>query len=177
MDWEFFETLSPDDAENLLQQFLAEESSAVTSLIDAALDDGIDAKFSLASARILLPWAAQFASAVETAPPPDLPEWLREVHEQHYGFYELDAPTKICVLRCGYFLGQFFVAEFPSLRWTTGDTETALGNMPVVAGFSHDLELPPLLVMENLFGRIVRDPEKLGDIDTAISKWQESVPN
>jgi hypothetical protein len=49
-------------------------------------------------------------------------------------------------------------------------------NMPVVAGFKHELELAPILVANNLFSRIISVPKKIGDIQIAIDQWNGYVP-
>jgi hypothetical protein len=177
MNWDYFASLSQNEARSELEAFIANGSSTNVKLLRAANLDHIGNSFSTTNARALLTWAAPFATSVAVSPPNDLPDWLRNVHEQHYGFSELNAHTKILTLRCAYFLGQSFVAEFPSLNWTTGNNETALANMPVVAGFLHDMELPPILVVENLFSRAIDDSSSISDIDTTVDKWLELVSN
>jgi hypothetical protein len=49
-------------------------------------------------------------------------------------------------------------------------------NQPVVAGFQHELELSPMLVVENLFHRLHSRPESEGDIVKAVDKWRSFVP-
>ena len=111
------------------------------------------------------------------APDDSLPEWLRTDDSYTRSLYELTSASQSLVLRGAFYLGQSFVQEWPDrLRWATGDTETALMNQPVVAGFQHELELSPMLVVENLFHRLHSKPESEGDIAKAVEKWRSFVP-
>jgi hypothetical protein len=54
------------------------------------------------------------------------------------------------VLRAAYFLGESFAKDYPELHWGRGNRETALQNMPVISGFKGNIEMPPIMVTENL---------------------------
>jgi hypothetical protein len=61
------------------------------------------------------------------------------------------------------------------LRWGIGDIETAEGNMPVVIGFQHGLELGPILIADNLLLRVAAEPKKTGDFEKAVEYWSSMV--
>jgi hypothetical protein len=43
--------------------------------------------------------------------------------------------------------------------------------MPVVAGFGSEIELAPMLVVENLFLRVLSGPGTLDAFDVAVQAW------
>jgi hypothetical protein len=49
-------------------------------------------------------------------------------------------------------------------------------HMPVVAGFRGDQELPPLVVVENMFARIVADGGPLERINSTLDVWLKDCP-
>jgi hypothetical protein len=72
-----------------------------------------------------------------------------------HGLHDFDDPSKIIVLRFAYHMGECFVRNFPDLAWSVGEADTALRNKPVVSGFRGGQEMPPMLVAENLFRRVL----------------------
>jgi hypothetical protein len=44
--------------------------------------------------------------------------------------------------------------------------------MPVVAGFRYGKELAPMMIMENLYSRILGDGASDADVDVMIETWQ-----
>ena len=52
-----------------------------------------------------------------------------------------------------------------------GDADTALKNMPVVSGFREGQEMPPMLVAENLLGRVLLGKAGENAFDVAVQAW------
>lgn len=105
--------------------------------------------------------------------PQDVPRWIRQAHKA--GITEFDDDSQALLLRAAYYLGECF-ARLPDLYWATGDPEYMEKHMPVVAGFRSDEELPPLVVVENLFARIVGDAHPSKEIDETIEVWKRDRP-
>lgn len=106
-----------------------------------------------------------------------LPAWIRECDSYLSGLEEFDEPSKVLVLRASYYLGESFVRYSDKLSWATGNLDTAEQNMPVITGFSDELEMAPMLVTENLFLRILADGAPYEDINRAIESWLSDIPN
>ena len=81
------------------------------------------------------------------------------------------------VLRASYYFGESFVQHSNKLEWSTGNIETAEQNMPVITGFKYDIEMAPMLIIKNLFMRIVVRDVPTTDIDKAINTWLSYVPD
>jgi len=177
MDFAAFERMTAAEAEEFLGHYLEIESDRMPSLVAAAREAGLVADFTVDSVAPLLLWLQRGSERVPIAPDDSLPEWLRTDESYTRSLFDLTSESKTLVLRGSFYLGQSFVQEWPDqLRWATGDTETALMNQPVVAGFQHELELSPMLVVENLFHRLHSKPESEGDIAKAVEKWRSFVP-
>ena len=72
-------------------------------------------------------------------------------------------------------MGQAMVLRGEGLRWSTGNPLIAEKNMPVVSGFRVS-EMAPILIVENLFSRIIREPNKVNDIEAAVEMWLSRAP-
>ena len=173
MKFEFFEELSTVEAEAFLHQFLTEESANIGALLAEAARQGIVGDFSLPSIAPLMRWVAPKIVSVPKSPDVYLPDWLRNTEVYSKGLFEFDEQSEFLTLRAAYYFGESFVRGCRGLRWNVGDTDTAEVNMPVVSGFKGGLEMAPILVTENLFRRLVSEPSRLYDIDTAITYWAE----
>jgi hypothetical protein len=177
VDFAAFERMTAAEAEEFLGHFRDIEADRMPSLVAEAREAGLTADFTVDSVAPLLLWLQRRTERVPIAADESLPEWLRTDESYIRSLFDLTSESKTLVLRGAYYLGQSFVQEWPhQLRWATGDTETALMNQPVVAGFQHELELSPLLVVENLFHRLHSRPESEGDIVKAVDKWRSFVP-
>lgn len=163
--------MSWDDAEDFLRRFIEVESAEVSKLIEMALPREIEADLSLDSLVPVLTWVSLQLSTVRVEPDDDLPVWIRECPSYARGLFEFDEPSKALVLRTAYYLGEVFVRFNRNLKWATGAQETAEKNMPVITGFRSDVEMAPLLVLENLFSRIIADGAPSETIRTAIEYW------
>ena len=93
-----------------------------------------------------------------------------------FGAREIEETSKPIVLRAAYYLGECF-ARLPGHAWSTGNTEYMGSNMPVVTGFLHDDELPPLAVCDNLLPRAPGDGAPEQAILTMVETWKEMSPS
>src|SRR5690349_15651800 len=130
-----FENLSPKEALEFLDYFIASGSDAITELTPAAARDGIELDYSLSSLPKALGWFATKLRFHQVPIPPDIPEWLK-VSSPPY-FAEFDDQSKMLMAHASYYFGECF-ARLPGMRWTTGDPEYMEKHMPVVTGFSDE---------------------------------------
>jgi hypothetical protein len=77
---------------------------------------------------------------------------------------------------CERFIGEAFVRAHPALAWAVGRNDTAPQGQPAVTGFRHAMEMPVLLVAENLIAGSVSGDHPEGHIATAVAQWVSSVP-
>jgi hypothetical protein len=177
----FFEHLSEQEAADYLRRFLATESATAAALVAAAAADGVTADYGADNLVPVLRWVvrrderrdgrrdAGVLGDVDAGLPPELIEDERE----RAALLGLPAGAESLVLRAAYYLGETFVRHRPRrLRWASGDRDLVTENQPVVTGFTRDVELPVILVVSNLFGR-VGDEES---VPRLVSAWAERVP-
>ena len=169
MDYDFFDSLTPEQAQAYLNRFVEVERQALKELQADAAKGKICLDYSLSSLPSVLKWMVKQVRMIRTPVPEDLPQWIRQAHRK--GLAEFDDDSKTIVLRAAYYLGECF-ARLPGMRWSTGNVEYLEKNMPVIAGFSHDQELPPLIVARNQFARIVRGGKPDSEIDSMIEVWK-----
>jgi hypothetical protein len=168
MDYEFFHSMTQDEAHACLNGFLNSEKQALEELKSDALNDGVNLDYSLSSLADVLKWLMKRVRVHRIPVPADEPHWIRQAH--HKGLIEFDDNSRVIILRAAYYLGECF-ARLPRMRWTTGNAEYLQNNMPVVAGFRLNQELPPLVVIENVFARILGDGVPNTNIDSTIGVW------
>jgi hypothetical protein len=176
MDFSFFESLSKQEAEDLFNNYLSVESTAIIEMIDTIEKDNIIADFSIQSIPYVLRW---IFDKIETNPKQvdnTLPKWIRECDSYLDSLFDFAESSKILMLRASYYWGECFVRYSNTLFWAIGNTETAEQNMPVVAGFVHEIEMAPMLIVENLYLRIFADGAPYGDINRVIESWIADIP-
>ena len=174
MDFEFFENLSRSEAQQYLTRYIELEAGEIERLASTARCDGVLLDYSIGSLAPFFLWLGPRTALVRVEPDADVPEWIRVSMEEHGGFLDFDDESRLLVLRASYYLGESFVRTFPDLTWALGRADRAEANQPVVTGFVTGVDLPPLMVAENLlldsksddFPRIVA---------TAVSAWTEAV--
>jgi hypothetical protein len=177
MDYEFFESLSIEDAEKYLDNYLRVERDAVSKTLPEIEKDGITADFSIDSVVPVLKWFLKDIKTVKKKREEKLPDWIAVTMDNPDEYEEFDDNSGYLVLRASYYLGECFVRYSKKLEWSTGNIETAEQNMPVVTGFKYDIEMAPMLIIKNLFMRIVVRDAPYTDIDRAIKTWLSSVPD
>jgi hypothetical protein len=173
LDFQFFERMSEQEAAEYLRRFLATESAAAAALVAAADAEGVAAGYGVDDLVPVLRWAVRRDGAALRDVDARLPRELLEDERERAAPLELPAGAESLVLRAAYYLGETFVRQRPQqLRWAGGDRETITENQPVVAGFTRRMELPVILVVENLFRR-AGDEESVPHL---VSAWTERVP-
>lgn len=177
MNLAFFEQLAPAEASVYLARFVELGRSALPDLVAAAESDGVRADLSVGSVGPVMDWVATQVATVPLEPDPTLPDWIRASDSYEANLFDFDEPSKVLVLRSGYYLGESFVRAFPRLTWAVGREETAPQGQPVVSGFSHEMEMPVLLVAENLIGRAIAEKTPRTDAARAVAVWESKVPD
>ena len=174
MDYEFFHSLTADQAQTYLDSFREVEREAIDKMMPLVADDGCNMDYSLSTLGHLLKWMVKTVRVDRVPVPDEVPSWIRQAHPD--GLTEFDEGSKTIVLRTAYYLGECF-ARLPELRWATGNIEYLYKNMPVVTGFQFDKELPPLVVVDNMFAIIAGDGGPPARIDTTIEVWKGFCPS
>lgn len=175
MEIDFFERLSPDEADAFLQRFLEVESSNITGIAKQCATDGIKMNYTIKSIPPFMRWVLKRLTTIRLEPDPAVPAWLRNHEVYVNNLFDFDGPSGILIMRAGYYLGESFIRSYRSLHWGTGDIETVEANMPVVAGFQHQLEMAPVLIVDNILARIISNPKQVGDIERAVESWKDHV--
>jgi hypothetical protein len=174
MDFEYFDALDEVGARDYLAGFLEVESVAVERLVHDPALEGVSLDFSMRSLPIVLKRLIQYIRYTRTPVPDSEPEWIREAHKE--GILKFDEMSKVVILRAGYYLGECFVKNYPPLYWSIGNPEFAEKNMPVVTGFKFEMELAPLMVVENIYSRILRRAGSDSAVDVMVNEWQKWAP-
>ena len=175
MGWELLDSLTADEAQVVLRNFLDVESNAFREVLPLAAKDGISVDFSIASIVPMLVWIARQLKQVPIEPPPDIPDWIRRDHEKNCGWVEFDEPSKVLVFRAGYYLGESFVRNVQGLEWGVGHPDYSDKNTPVVTGFVKDEEMPAIRVARVMLSRTVRAGND-AHIGKAINHWLSKAP-
>ncbi len=171
MDFEFFESLSADEAEQYRQSFLREASKGFNETASELRRDGIIPDFSVDSINTVFVWVVKKLRTIPMEPDESLPVWIRESEDYIESLFDFDDDSKTLVLRAAYYLGESFNQYSDELHWGTGNTNFAEQNMPVITGFKKEMELAPLLITENIFFRILLNEAPLSDIERAVNSW------
>jgi hypothetical protein len=174
MDYEFFEALSFEEARAFLEEFCEVQRQGLEDMKPAAANAGIAFDYCLSSLADVLKWMIKNVRVHRVPVPEDEPWWIRQAHSN--GLIEFDDESKTVLLRAAYYVGECF-ARRPGMRWTTGNVEYLGKNMPVVAGFRAGEELPPLIVVKNMFARIVGDGMPTSEVDATIEVWRDWCPS
>jgi hypothetical protein len=174
MNFQFFESLTVQEAQEHLQYFLRTESVAFSSMIPDAERLGLAVNYSLESLPSILRWFVRDIQVTRVPVPDTEPEWVRSFHKN--GLTEFTEQSKYLTLRAAYYLGECFVRADRKLHWAIGNQEHMVVNMPVVTGFQFSKEMAPEMVCENLFRRIRGYDGPESDIDVMVEKWVSFMP-
>ncbi|HET6889475.1 MAG TPA: hypothetical protein VFH31_00105 [Pyrinomonadaceae bacterium] len=175
MNFQFFDSLNAAEATEFLNTFLDTERKAVEEIISAARSEGVYADLSVASVPEVLKCVVGKLTTVPRLPDETVPSWIRETDSYSRGLFDFDETSTVVILRAAYYLGQSLVNHSERLSWSVGNIETAEKNMPVITGFTFELELAPIMVVENLFRRIIADGAAYDAIDQAMNYWLDKV--
>jgi hypothetical protein len=175
MRFDYFDSLTPADAENFLREYLSIESRAVEDLRKEVERDGVAADMTLTSIQPVFVWIAERLRTLRRDPDPTLPWWIREAESYRNSLFEFDEPSNVLIMRASFYYGEAFVRYSSTLSWGIGRRDTALKNMPVVTGFSHKLQLPAILIAENLFIDILNDSKGPDAIGQTVEAWRQKM--
>jgi len=173
MDYEFFDSLTSDEARAFLAEFRASQERVLEEIGPHAARAGVPMNFSLSSLPDVLKWMVNRVRVHRVPVPRDEPWWIKQAHAG--GLTEFDDDSKPMVLLAAYYLGECF-ARLTGLCWSTGDEEFLHKHMPVIKGFAVDKELPPLVVVSNMFLRILGDNGPESRINETIETWKGFLP-
>lgn len=176
MNFELLDKMTAAEATELLHEFLNEESRLAETTLEIVRSEGVRCDYTLESLPGFLRWILAHLRTVPKAPDPTVSEWIRSTEDYQKGLFDFVDESKMLIVRASYYLGECFVRSFPGLRWSIGNPEFGVKNMPVVTGFSQEQELPPLMVLQNLFRRVIKDLSRLGDIEIMVKSWCKSIP-
>ena len=176
MNFDLFDRLTPAEAEKFLESFLNMGGRTHHELAREIASEDIVPDFSLKSIVPVLSWLLRKVKITAKKENEVVPDWIRNSEIYRKSLIEFENDSKHFVLYAAFYFGQSMVGQSKLLRWTTGNLETAEKNMPVVTGFKVS-EMAPILIIENLFLRILREPNRVDDIKTAIHLWSERIPN
>lgn len=175
MNFKLLDRISASEAEELLWEFLEEESRLAESTFEIVRAEGVRCDYTIDSLPGFLIWVSAHLQTVPKEPDPTVSEWIQSTEDYQKGLFDFVDESKNLLVRAAYYLGECFVRSFSGLQWAIGNPDFALKNMPVVTGFSHEQELPVLMVIENCCRRIVKDKSHVKDIDIMVKRWCESV--
>ncbi len=175
MNFQYFESLTTGEAQEFLAAYLQVEASAWDEMKDEARRNGIDPDLTLSSVPVILKWILGSVGTVAREADNRLPSWITGTSSYLKGLFDFDEASGILVIRASYYFGAAFVKEYPTLSWSIGRADTAEVNMPVVTGFSHQLELAPIMVVENLFRRVLAGRADKNAFDVAVHYWSSKV--
>ncbi len=105
MDFSFFESLSKQEAESFLNNYLSVESKAFLGMIGLIEKDNIIVDFSIQSIPIILKWIFDKIKTIPMQIDETLPKWLIECDSYSKGLFDFDEPSKVLILRASYYLG------------------------------------------------------------------------
>jgi len=168
-----FADLTLAEAREFLEYFISSGRAAVAELAPLAKSAGVSLDYRLVSLAGALEWFAHQLTFQRVPLPADTPDWIRASVPPDV--IEFDDPSKLLIGRASYYLGECF-ARLPGMHWTTGDPEYAEKHMPVVAGFSKGVDLPPLMVVKNLLMDIVEGQPR-DSLLTCIEVWSARCPS
>ena len=170
------DALTQDEARAVLERFLELGRSSFSHVEALTSAEGFTLDFTLASAARLIRAAAKQIKFGFKPLSDDTPQWIRDSPIHREGEVVFDEASCVWILRVGYYLGESFVRTFPVLKWNVGHPDFAFCNMPVVAGFLHKKELPPLVVTENIYVRVLARGKGEDHFGSSIEHWRKSVP-
>ena len=104
-----------------------------------------------------------------------LPDWIQKTPSYKKGLFDFDIPSQRLLMWMAYYLGETFVRSEASLRWGIGSPDYAQCNSPVIKGFSHGLEMPTIMIVENLLRDLIIKSIESNRIEEAVSYWSKMI--
>lgn len=175
MNFKYFESLSKEEAQEYLDEFLLFGKGRGIEILEGHLHFTRDLDFNIQSLSPILKALLPALKTIPRTPDETLPHWIRNTPDYKKGLFDFDESSKSIVLAAAYYIGETFTETYKSLSWSTGNIDYAQGNMPVVRGFKYKKELPPILISENIFHGIISGISTIDSIDTAINAWMNNT--
>jgi hypothetical protein len=169
-------SLTKSEAERLLEEFLSIAGREVEETLSEAKRAGLRVNFAITSIGPLMEWAFRGISTVPKPIDETVPEWIAATDSYQRGLFDFDTTSYRIVLRLAFFLGECFIRNYDGLVWSTGRVDTPEANMPVVAGFDHAIEMAPVLVVTNLFRRVLTGTATVDCFEVAVQSWCADSP-
>lgn len=172
MNFELFHNLSNDDAAKFLAAFLDNGNHWVLTIKSELSKDEVNLNFDLNDIEAVMDWFAHKLKVIPDSPDQSLPDWIKNSSSYKQSLFSFDEPSKDLILKGAYYFGESFVKSNPRMSWNVGDKKSAVKNMPVVKGFNKSIEMSPIMVIENLFNRILHDGASSNDVQKIIGTWK-----
>jgi hypothetical protein len=172
MDYESFQSMTRKDALDYLTSFLKFGSERSIEILQANTHSLFEMDFSIESLEPMFRSLLDVLQTTPKSPDPSLPEFIRQSDTYKQNLYEFDESSKLRILASGYYLGESFVRGYSNLSWGIGNPNLHQCNMPVVRGFQSSLELPAILVSENICQSILCGMDDIESIDRTIATWK-----
>lgn len=169
MNFEFFYSLTKSEAKAYLENFLSEANNGINILLTK---HKYDVAFDFEIFKEIVTKEISGITTVRKKNDKSLPKWITKTNSYKSGQYEFSEDSLVLLLRLGYYLGQCFVNDYPNLKWSIGGEDLAVKNMPIISGFKKELELAPLLVMNNILRRIIETKDN-SHLDIMIDYWMK----
>ncbi len=166
-----FETMSKEEAQEYLNEFLTFGKDRGMQMLEENLHFTTDLDFSIESLPTVFKALIPNLKTTPRDPDPNVPEFIRNTDDYRKGLFDFDDPSNAIILAAAYYLGETFVRNFPQLNWATGNPDYLEGNMPVATGFKFKKELAPILISENIFRSAVSGSHDDASIDKAVEIW------
>lgn len=177
MDFEVFENFTDDEALRYVSGFLQVGRDRLPAFCELVSRDGLRADLSIGSIAGIAAWVSRRVVTLPLPPDPDLPHWIRDSEEYLNDNFDFDEASKSLILRLAFYYGESFVRTYEDrLSWAVGDRDTAPQGQPVVTGFMHGLQLPVLMVAENVVARLITEGEGARVPAMTVAKWASDVP-
>jgi hypothetical protein len=174
MDFALIESMTPNEANAILHGFLESEKPAIEAMRVHSCNTDTCLNYRLDTLTESLKWFLRQVKVKNVPVPSTEPSWIQHAHKN--GLYEFDEVSKTNVLHAAFYLGESFVQANEKLKWAIGNPEMIQKNMPVVTGFQRGHELAPLMVVENVFLRILGDRVPLTHLDKMVEVWHSRLP-
>lgn len=170
-----FEAMTEEKAKDYLNEFLAFGRSKGMRILEENLHFTKNLDFRIETLPDIL--RALIPSLVSVPRDSDLtlPAFIRNTEDYQKGLFDFDKKSNSLILAAAFYLGETFITQFSHLYWDTGNSDFREGNMPVVRPFANDIEMAPILIVENLYRRIVIENSRREDVDKAIKLWIEDA--
>jgi len=177
MNFKYFESLTKEQAHKYLNDFLCFGQNRGVEILKENVHFTTEIDFSMESLSPIIKTLITIVKTVPRLPDETVPDWIRATEEYKKGLYDFDERSESIVLAAAHYLGETFVKNYKQLSWDIGNTKYAQGNMPVITPFKYNMEMPPILIAENSFRKVISELSDDTSVDIAIEAWINNIPN